>query len=184
MTKQWIRRETTAMTIADAPHPLTRTGTNVRLEHVAVSPDPDHHTSDATAPHVPSASAGSRCPATPRVVSTGRGTVANHPHPDHPPCPPLLLCPRCSHRRDHPLLHHRHGTTDTPHGDAPTVTYEGNTAAITTTAVITTTGATATASESHTHLRHLCPVPLPLTTVSSAKSGEVSTLILITCCPQ
>ena len=171
------------MAIADAPHPLTQTGTNVRLEHVAVSPDPDPHTSDPKAANVPSASAGSRCPATPRVVSTGRGTVANHPHPDHRPCPPLLLWPQCSHRRDHPLLHHRHGTTDTP-GDAPTVTLEGNTAAITTIVVITTTGAMATASGNHTHLRHLCPVPLPLTTVSSAKSGEVSTLILITCCLQ
>ena len=156
MTKRWIRRETTATTIADAHRSLTQTGTNVSLERIAVSPDPDPHTSDAAAPHVPSASAAARCPAITRVVSTGRVTVAVHPHPDHRPCPPLLLlCPRCSHRRDHPLIHHRHGTTDTPHSDPPTVTYEGNTAAI------TTTGATATASGSHTHLRHLCPVPLP-----------------------
>ena len=49
------------------------------------------------------------------------------------------------------------------HGDTLTATYEG------TTGTITTTGATATAIGSHTHLRHSCPAPLPLTTVSSAK---------------
>ena len=78
-----------------------------------------------------------------------------------------------------PSWNYRH-----PRRRSHTVTHEGNTAAITTIVVITTTGAMATASGNHTHLRHLCPVPLPLTTASSAKSGEVSTLILITCCLQ
>ena len=145
-----------------------------------VSPDPVPHTDDATAPHVPPASAASRCPATPRVMSTGSVTVADRlPHLDHRLyLPPLLRPPRCRHRRVHPLLHHRHVIIHATHGDALTATYEG------TTGTITTTGATATAIGSDTHLRHSCLAPLPLTTVSSAKSGELSTFILITYCLQ
>ena len=91
-----IHRETTATTIADATLELTQTVTNVCQEHVAimakrsqtgrpVSPDPVPHTDDTTAPHVPPASAASRCPATPRVMSTGSVTVADHPpHLDQP----------------------------------------------------------------------------------------------------
>ena len=186
-----IHRETTATTIADATLESTQSVTNVCQEHVAVmakrsqtgrhvSPDPVPHTDDATAPHVPPASAASRCPATPRVRSTGSVTVADRlPHLDHRlDLPPLLRSPRCRHRRVHPRLHHRHAIIHATHGDALTGTYEG------TTGTITTTGATATAIGSHTHLRHSCPAPLPLTTVSSAKSGEVSTLILISYCLQ
>ena len=90
-----IHREMTATTIADATLESTQSVTNVCQEHVAVmakrsqtgrpvSPDPVPHTDDTTAPHVPPASAASRCPATPRVRSTGSVTVADRlPHLDH-----------------------------------------------------------------------------------------------------
>ena len=145
-----------------------------------VSPDPVPHTDDITAPHVSPASVASRCPAMPRVMSTGSVTVADRlPHLDYRPYLPLLFrSPQCRHRRVHPLLHHYHVIIHATHSDALTATYKG------TTGTITTTGATATAIRSHTHLRHSCPAPLPLTTLSSAKSGKVSTLILITYCLQ
>ena len=165
-----IHRETTATTIADATLELTQTVTNVCREHVAVmakhsqtgrpvSPDPVPHTDDATAPHVLPASAASRCPATPRGMSTGSVTVADRlPHLDHRLyLPPLLGPPRCSIGE---FIHFfitvisctpRTATRSPPPTKAPPV--------------ITTTGAISTAIGSHTHLCHSCPAPLPLTTV-------------------
>ena len=154
MMKRRIHQEATATTIVDAILELTQTGTNICREHVAViakrsqtghpvSPNPVPHTNDATAPHVPPASAASRCPATPRVVSTGSVKVADClPHLDHHPYLPLLLrSPWRRDRRDHPLLHHRHVIIHATHRDALTASYKG------TTGTITTTGAMATAIE-------------------------------------
>ena len=79
-------------------------------------------------------------------------------------CSASLLFSQSGCRWDHPLLCHHHVTTDATHSDALATTHER------TTATVITTGATATATKIPTHLLHLCPVPLPVTTISSPNS--------------